>query len=137
MRIRVLILTVIVLLIFIYTFSPCIKLKYSACIESPISKSKFRSVFILYGDVTVCDTCHAGEMLSQYSMRKDIAFIVQEGFSDSEIDNFKYSFNISGEVMRGDAKTRKYLKMVANCLRYEDWHQNLCINLASNSIIRI
>jgi len=120
---RILILVAILIVFIIFHSYNCIILKFTS-IPSSISDNIKETEFSLFlVRKNICPPCPIGEYLLDYADKSIL--IVPDDFSEIDIDNLRYAFNIKGVIIREDFKTKRYFKKIASCVKKssgENWY---------------
>ena len=90
---------------------------------------------ILYGK-NLCGSCPVGTFLYNLSERKDVIYLVSDEFSVNDIENLEYTFNIKGQVKKGDIEVNAYLKKIASCVKADNIRNNFSLDLNKKKRIR-
>lgn len=112
---RILILVAIFIISIIYYSYNCIILKFTSVPNSILDNIKDNEFSLFLVRKNICPPCPIGEYLLDYANKSII--IVPDDFSDIDIDNLRYAFNIKAVIIREDFKTKRYFEKIASCIK--------------------
>jgi hypothetical protein len=135
--IRLIIILVIILTYFIINSYHCILLKYKpipACIVENVTNKDSTLVFL--NGRNLCPTCSPGQYVYSLSRRKEIIYFVPEDFSNNDIENLRYAFDIKGKIIKRDIKINNFLEKISSCTKVKDLRENFCLGLGENNKVK-
>jgi len=98
-------------------------------------RDKGTTRFVLVYDPATCNSCNNGEMLKALD-EDEVLYLIDERYSDDEIESFARGFGITGMIDSADAEIATYARRLCACLEEEPGH-NLFLELdASGKLVR-
>ena len=117
----------------IYNARHCLFMRMSGLpeqVQAMQNQIDVHGVALLYGD-SLCNVCPSGQSVLAVD-DPAVAFILEAGTSDYEIENFATAFQIQGQIARGDEQAERYLKRLARCRGFASWRQNVYLILGED-----
>ena len=77
------------------------------------------AVVLLYGK-NLCGTCPAGKFMYRISGNRNIIYLVPDDYSSHEIENLRYTFDMSGKIVHSGREMENLLKRIKRCKKVKN-----------------
>lgn len=130
MKLRAVFIGLIVGIVLVLRFYPCIAFKQGIIHLIKKGSSRVRGIVFLYGS-HICTSCPNGTFLYSLRDREDIVFIVPGDYTGIDLKNLRSVFLLKGRVIKGNKSTVWLLKNVMRCRGLNIWQKHYFVELDS------
>lgn len=94
------------------------------------------SAFVLLYGKNLCGTCPAGKFIYRISGDQNLKYLVPSDYSTYDIENLRYTFDISGEIVHSGQRTENLVKRIARCKKVKNLAGNFYLQLGKDNKIK-
>jgi len=98
-------------------------------------RSKDGALILLYGK-NLCGTCPAGKYMYRIGSNGNITYVVPNDYSSHDIENLRYTFDISGKIIYSGEEIGHLLRRISRCKKVKNSGGNYYLQLRNGNKIR-